>query len=225
MSRIKVLKESFKTGLVMLLPLLISVIVVNFLADQLFLLVTPLVRSTNMAAFTGNIEIIAQAFTILFVVTAITFTGYISSYRASERISRKLEKLVKEIPVFGSVYATVDRISESFTGDSKFKKIVLVEMPYEEVYSIGLVTSEAPEPIKEELGEDYRSVYLPYSPNPTMGRLRMVKEQNLYEVDMKVSQGMKLLLTTGITYEEEEMEDEFGEKLPEELRDLGGKLK
>jgi uncharacterized membrane protein len=58
-----------------------------------------------------------------------------------------------------------------------------------------------------------------------MGRLRMVKEQNLYEVDMKVSQGMKLLLTTGITYEEEEMEDEFGEKLPEELRDLGGKLK
>jgi hypothetical protein len=42
---------------------------------------------------------------------------------------------------------------------------------------------------------------------------------------MKVSQGMKLLLTTGITYELEEMEEEFGEKLPEELRDLGDKLK
>jgi len=198
---------------------------VKFLADQLFLLVNPLVRSTNLAAYTGNIEIIAQAATIILVVAAITFAGYISSYRASERLSKKLEKLVKEIPVFGSVYATVDRISESFTGDSKFKKIVLVEIPYEEVYSLGLVTSEAPEPVKEEIGEDYQSVYLPYSPNPTMGRLRMVKEEKLHEVDMKVSQGMKLLLTTGITYQQEEMEEEFGDKLPEELRDISDKLK
>jgi len=225
MGRIQVLRESFRTGLVMLLPLLISIIVVKFLADQLFLLVNPLVRSTNLAAYTGNIEIIAQAATIILVVAAITFAGYISSYRASERLSKKLEKLVKEIPVFGSVYATVDRISESFTGDSKFKKIVLVEIPYEEVYSLGLVTSEAPEPVKEEIGEDYQSVYLPYSPNPTMGRLRMVKEEKLHEVDMKVSQGMKLLLTTGITYQQEEMEEEFGDKLPEELRDISDKLK
>ena len=225
MGRIQVLRESFRTGLVMLLPLLISIIVVKFLADQLFLLVNPLVRSTNLAAYTGNIEIIAQAATIILVVAAITFAGYISSYRASERLSKKLEKLVKEIPVFGSVYATVDRISESFTGDSKFKKIVLVEIPYEEVYSLGLVTSEAPEPVKEEIGEDYQLVYLPYSPNPTMGRLRMVKEEKLHEVDMKVSQGMKLLLTTGITYQQEEMEEEFGDKLPEELRDISDKLK
>lgn len=225
MGRIQVLRESFRTGLVIFLPLLISIIVVKFLADQLFLLVNPLVRSTNLAAYTGNIEIIAQAATIILVVAAITFAGYISSYRASERLSKKLEKLVKEIPVFGSVYATVDRISESFTGDSKFKKIVLVEIPYEEVYSLGLVTSEAPEPVKEEIGEDYQSVYLPYSPNPTMGRLRMVKEEKLHEVDMKVSQGMKLLLTTGITYQQEEMEEEFGDKLPEELRDISDKLK
>ena len=225
MGRIQVLRESFRTGLVMLLPLLISIIVVKFLADQLFLLVNPLVRSTNLAAYTGNIEIIAQAATITLVVAAITFAGYISSYRASERLSKKLEKLVKEIPVFGSVYATVDRISESFTGDSKFKKIVLVEIPYEEVYSLGLVTSEAPEPVKEEIGKDYQSVYLPYSPNPTMGRLRMVKEEKLHEVDMKVSQGMKLLLTTGITYQQEEIEEEFGDKLPEELRDISDRLK
>ena len=225
MGRIQVLRESFRTGLVMLLPLLISIIVVKFLADQLFLLVNPLVRSTNLAAYTGNIEIIAQAATIILVVAAITFAGYIPSYRASERLSKKLEKLVKEIPVFGSVYATVDRISESFTGDSKFKKIVLVEIPYEEVYSLGLVTSEAPEPVKEEIGKDYQSVYLPYSPNPTMGRLRMVKEEKLHEVDMKVSQGMKLLLTTGITYQQEEMEEEFGDKLPEELRDISDRLK
>ena len=79
MGRIQVMKESFKTGLVMLLPLLISVIVVKFLADQLFLLVNPLVRSTNLATYTGNIEIIAQALTILFVVEAITLEGYISS--------------------------------------------------------------------------------------------------------------------------------------------------
>lgn len=225
MGAYQVLKRSFKTGLVMLLPFLISVIIVKFLADQLFLLVNPLVRQTNLATYTGNIEIVAQFIAILLVVATITVAGYISSYRASERLSRKLESLIKEIPIFGSVYATVDQISESFSDDSKFKKIVLVEMPFEEVYSIGLVTSEAPEPIKKEVGEAYRSVYLPYSPNPTMGRLRIVKEENLHEVDMKVSEGMKLLLTTGITYEAEEIEEKFGDKLPEDIQDSADRIR
>lgn len=225
MGAYQVLKRSFKTGLVMLLPFLVSVIVVKFLADQLFLLVNPLVRQTNLASYTGNIEIVAQFIAILLVVATITVAGYISSYRASERLSRKLESVIEEIPVFGSVYSAVNQISESFSGDSKFEKMVLVEMPFEEVYSIGLVTSEAPDPVKKEVGDSYQSVYLPYSPNPTMGRLRMVKEDNLHEVDMTVSEGMKLLLTTGITYESEEIEKEFGEKLPEELQDLGDRIK
>jgi len=222
MNGFKVLKQSFKTGLVMLLPLLISVVVVKFLADQLFKLVNPLVQSTNLTAYTGNIEIIAQGLAIILVVVAITFTGYLSSYRASERLSRTLEKMVKEIPIFGSVYATVDRISRSFSGDSDFKKIVLVELPNEETYSIGMITSEAPGPVKEEIGEDYRSVFLPFSPNPTMGRLRMVKEENLQEVDMDVSQGMKLLLTTGIAYKEDEIKD-IEQEVPE-LKKLTDKL-
>jgi uncharacterized membrane protein len=225
MGTYQVLKGSFKTGLVMLLPFLVSVIVVKFLADQLFLLVNPLVRQTNLAAYTGNIEIVAQFIAVLLVVATITVAGYISSYRASERLSRKLESVIEEIPVFGSVYSAVNQISESFSSDSKFEKMVLVEMPFEEVYSIGLVTSEAPDPVKKGVGDSYQSVYLPYSPNPTMGRLRMVKEDNLHEVDMTVSEGMKLLLTTGITYESEEIEKEFGEKLTEELQDLGDRIK
>jgi uncharacterized membrane protein len=222
MGKVQVLKQSFKTGLVMLLPLLISVVVVKFLADQVFKVVNPLVKSTNLTAYTGNIEIIAQGLAIFTVLAAITLTGYLSSYRASERLSKRLEKLVKEIPVFGSVYATVDRISESFSGESNFKKIVIVETPKKDIYSIGLVTSEAPKPIKEEIGEEYKTVYMPYSPNPTMGRLRMIKDENLHEIDMEISQGMKLLLTTGITYKEEEIEELDEKKL--ELKQLKDKL-
>ena len=213
MGGIKVLKRSFKTGLVMILPLLISIIVVKFLADQLFKMVNPLVQSTNLTAYTGNIDIIAQGLAIFIVVLLITASGYLSSYRASERLSRGLEKLVKEIPVFGSVYATIDRISHSFGGESNFKKIVLVEIPNKDTYSIGLVTSEAPKPIKDEIGKDYRSVFMPSSPNPTVGKLHMVKEKNLHEVDMEISQGMKLLLTTGMAYEDEEI-DELEEDFP-----------
>lgn len=222
MTSLKTFKQSFKTGLVMLLPLLISFVVVKFLADQLFKFINPLVKGTNLTAYTGNIEIIAQGLTVFIVIAAITFTGYISSYKASERLSKRLESLVKEIPVFGSVYATVDRISQSFSGESKFKKIVLVEIPNEDNYSIGLVTSEAPKPIKNEIGEDYRTVYMPFSPNPTMGQLKMVKEANLHEVDMEVSQGMKLLLTSGIAYKEDDME-EIEHELPE-IKKLREKL-
>jgi uncharacterized membrane protein len=207
-------RESFISGLILALPVLITLLIIDIVSGWAFSIVNPIVRSTNLAQYTGNIEIIAQLIAVLMAVIFLTVIGYLSNYRLSNQIRSTSAQVVKEVPLFGTVYTTVKQISSTFTGDNdQFKKTVLVEFPKDGLYSLGLVTSEAPKDVEEAAadGEEMQSVFLPLSPNPTMGNLIMVEKDKYQELDMSVQQGMKLLLTSGIAYKEE--------NLPQEIRD------
>lgn len=213
MGLIEKVRESFKSGLVMILPFLITILIIKFMADYVFLFINPLVKSTKLAKYTGNIEIVAQIMAIILVMFFITFMGYISNYKASERLSRKIEKYIEEIPLLGSVYSTFDSISNSISGEgNKFEEVVLVEFPWEDRYTIGLVTSEAPERANEAAGkENMKSIFIPLSPNPTMGHLMMAEEEDYETLDMTIQEGIKLVLTTGIAYDEGEIPEDIKE--------------
>jgi uncharacterized membrane protein len=208
------LKGNFISGLLIVLPLLVSLFIIKLVADYALILVDPIIANTGLSGFTGSGQVLAQVIALLIATSLITLIGYLSGYRGTERISDRLENLLKDIPVFGSIYSTIDQISDSFSGDnSKFKELVLVEFPREDLYSLGLITSEAPKAAGEATGEEeLKSVYIPYSPNPTMGNLVMVPESDCQKLDLSVQKGMKLLLTTGIAYEEDE--------IPEEIREV-----
>lgn len=207
-------KESFISGLIIALPVLITLVIIDIFSGWAFSIVNPIVRSTNLVQYTGNIEIIAQLIAVVIAVIFLALIGYLSNYKLSDQIRATVARMVKEVPLFGTVYTTVKQISSTFTGNGEqFEKTVLVEFPKEGVYSLGLITSESPKAVEESAaeGEEMKSVFMPMSPNPTMGQLIMVEKDKYQELDMSVQQGMKLLLTSGIAYKEE--------KLPEEIRE------
>ena len=86
--------------------------------------------------------------------------------------------------------------------ETSYDSLVLVECPRKYVYAIGLVTSESPQAVDEVAGSDARNIFLPSSPNPAGGRLVMVPEEEIHEVDLSVRQGMRMLMTTGIGVDE-----------------------
>lgn len=207
-------KESFISGVIIALPVLITLVIINIVSSWAFAIVNPIVRSTNLVQYTGNIEIVAQLIAVMIAVIFLTVVGYLSNYRLSNQIRSASARIVKEVPLFGTVYSTVKQISSTLTGNNdQFQKTVLVEFPREGLYSLGLITSESPKSVEETAadGEEMQSVFMPMSPNPTMGRLIMVEEDKYQELDMSVQQGMKLLLTSGIAHKEEE--------LPEQIRE------
>jgi len=206
------LKQSFISGIFLALPVLITLFILRTVSGWAFKVVNPIVKGTNLVKYTGNIEIVAQILALIVTVVFLTFVGYVSNYKLSRQIRATAAKMMKEIPLFGSVYTTIRQISSAFQeGGDRFKKTVLVKFPQENLYSIGLITSEAPKSIEEAVadGDDMKSVFVPMSPNPTMGRLIMVKPENFYEIDMGVQRAMKLLLTSGIAYKEDEMPEEI----------------
>lgn len=200
------LRDSFVAGLIIAAPVLITLFVLKVLFNWSLVLINPLVRSTQLATYTGNIELVAQVVAAVFVVAALTLIGLISRTRGGSSLIGDFGRIAGIIPVFRTIYFAVRQVADGLTEkDSRFKKVVLVEFPREGVYSLGFVTGEPPEEIEEKAGEELYSVFLPNSPNPTGGAFRMFAEDEVQELDMSVRKALRLTMTTGITSDKSEI--------------------
>lgn len=207
------LKESLKDGILLIVPIVVVVIVFNLLMNWALKVVNPLVAATSLASYTSNVQILAQIIAGIGVLGFVTLLGFIYTSTWTFRWRKGLGKFINFIPLFGTIYLSVRQVASSLTDtESRFKKLVMVEYPRKNLYNIGLLTGKAPRPIQEEGETERYTVFLPNSPNPTGGWTIVVPEEEIIEVDMSVQKGLKLLITTGMAFEDDE--------LPEELSDL-----
>ena len=81
-----------------------------------------------------------------------------------------------------------------------FRKVVLIEYPRKGIYTIGFLTNENKEDweLSEKTGKDLISLFIPTTPNPTSGFLLFVPRKDCTFLDMKVSEGMKLVISGGV---------------------------
>ncbi|WP_414837271.1 DUF502 domain-containing protein [Candidatus Nanosalina sp. VS9-1] len=209
-------KKSFISGLVMALPFILTLVIVGFVVEWASFLIDPVVQATGLIQFTGNFELLARSIAAFIVVILLAGLGFISNKTPRSRFRVFIRRVISDIPLLGSIYVTITHISESMRGtESRFKKIVLLEYPKDGIYTLGLVTADAPSQIEDEVAEDAVSVFIPFSPNPTMGSLIMISEEDFVELDMSVRKGLKLLLTTGISFEEKEIPESVRGRIKE----------
>lgn len=194
------LRDSFIAGFVLLLPLFVTLYILRIIYNFLLQFINPIVRETNLAAYTANVELVAQALTAVFIVATITFIGFLAQRRIGRKLFGSAGRVVTIIPFFRTIYTSVRQMADSLgSRDSSFEQLVLVEYPRKEVYMIGLVTGESPRPMKDVVGDEARNVFVPSSPNPTTGRLLLLPDDQIHDVDLTTRQGMRMLMTTGMT--------------------------
>jgi uncharacterized membrane protein len=75
--------------------------------------------------------------------------------------------------------------------------VVLIEYPKADVYTIGFVTNDQPEPARSRLGLKVVCVFVPTTPNPTAGFLLFVPEEKVTKLDMSVADGIKYVISLG----------------------------
>ncbi len=118
--------------------------------------------------------------------------GFVVTTVLGRWIWRRTDALLERLPALGRMYQTLKQILGYGKGEEGiFKRVVLVESPYGEAREIGLVTEESPD------GKVW--VFLPGSPNPTTGRVILLKAENVTTVDVSVNDALKTLLTVGAT--------------------------
>ena len=205
------MKKYFITGLMILLPLALTIIIIVFIFN---LLTTPflgLIRTVfnHYSLFEHGFlflnadqlqNLIAQ-FLILVCLFAITIAlGFIVRWFFFRSLIRLAEFIVKKIPFVSTIYKTCnDVIKTIFTSKNKsFKQVVLVRFPNPETLSIGLITCEEIPSLKNTSHANVAAVFVPTTPNPTSGFLIMYKQEDLIYLDMKVEEAFKYIISCGL---------------------------
>jgi uncharacterized membrane protein len=197
------LRSSFVAGIILVTPLAVTVFVLDFAFDRLTIVLNPIVRATGLAAYTGNIQAVAHLVAAVLLALALTLLGYVASAELGRRFFGGFERGLRLVPLVRTIYFGVRQVSESLTRQTEgFDRVVLVEYPREGLYSLGFVTNGAPAAAEGATETDLFTVFVPNSPNPTAGALVMVREDEVYELDMSVRQGLRLVVTTGLAVDD-----------------------
>ena len=211
------LKKSLIAGIALIAPLVVTLVAVRLIFGWLRGILNPIIEGTGLVSLAGNIEILAEIGALLVLLVGITLLGYLAQRSGGARLFELFDRVIGIIPMVSVIYSSVRQVSDALVKrESRYESVVLVEYPREGLYVLGFVTSESPDAVTNALGTEAYNVYLPNSPNPTQGRFTLVPTDRVIDIDMSVSRSVRLLVTTGIAEDQEELE-QFRHEMEAEL--------
>lgn len=200
----KAVRDGLVTGVVLMTPLVITYIVLTFVLGKITRLVAPFVEATALTRYTGGIEPLATAIAAALLFAILTLFGAAVLRGVGDQAFALFERLMSRVPVVKAIYVSVRQVTDTMMrGGDRYDEVVLVTWPTEPSKVIGFVTGKAPEEIQTRFDEPAYFVFVPLSPNPTGGHLTVQPESNFEPVDMSVEKGVKTVLTTGMSTDQE----------------------
>lgn len=207
------MKRYFLTGLMVLLPAVVTIGLLILVANILTRPFMGLIEYTlKEAGVIGTKEVAApylrlviEAASLFFVIAATIFVGILGHIYVLKFFGKWGEFIIQRIPVVNKIYSAARDVVQTLLigahGEQKFSKVALVPYPSKQTLSIGLVPSEfLPEGSDEEhMGQI--PVFVPGSPNPTMGFMIMYNRDEVEMIDMSVEEALHMIISLGVVWE------------------------
>jgi uncharacterized membrane protein len=183
-------------GLLVWLPLGVTLLVVRLLVnwlDGVVLWLPEPYRPEQLLGFH------LPGLGVLLSVLVVVMTGMLVANFFGRRLVRVWELLLSRIPLVRSVYSASKQLAETMFADSSqsFRKVVLVEFPRREVWTLAFLTGHEQGEVGRQLNRPLVNLYVPTTPNPTGGYFIMVPREDVIELDMSVDDGLKAILSMG----------------------------
>ena len=191
------MRKYFVTGLLILVPLAITLWVLNLIVgtmDQSLLLLPERWRPEKLFGF--HIPGLGTILTLLIIF----LTGLATRNFVGNQVVRVWEGILTRIPVVNTIYSSVKQVSDTLFSSSgnAFRKAVLVQYPHQGSWTIAFVTGVPGGDVRNHLHGDYISIYVPTTPNPTSGFFLMVRRADAIELDMNVDEALKYIVSMGV---------------------------
>lgn len=190
-------------GLLVWLPLGVTIVLLRFaveLMDKSLGLIPLATREKLVIPFLGinvtEIPGIGLALTVLILL----ITGLLTANLAGRKTVEYGEALLERIPLVRTVYSAVKNFAEIVLGPSSqsFKKVLLIEYPRKQLWSLAFQTSTDLGEIQHRSGQDVVCAFVPTTPNPTSGFIMMVPRVDVIELDMEVDEALKMIISLGV---------------------------
>lgn len=202
------MRKFFTTGLGILLPIIITILLIGFLVNILtkpflsltegFLVQHNLVLQPTLLIITSKILILVILAIILLII------GLIGNAFLINYIFRLNDYLFHRVPVINKIYKACQDVVHSLfsSSSSSFSQVVLVPFPCSDTLSVGLITKDSFIINTGSGGDEVVPVYIPGTPNPTVGFMLMFRKNQLIYSTMKAEEAMKFVVSCGIAMPE-----------------------
>jgi uncharacterized membrane protein len=182
----KRVSKYFFSGLVIIVPITITIIVVMTIFNW------------TEGLLGHRLPVHIPGLGLLMVLIVIPLVGWMSSIWILQRMLAHMEKLVNSIPFVKFIYNSVKQVSTAvFDSQSLFRQAVLVPYPHPGCKALGFVVPELSAPIANALGEEHVCVFIPMSLNITAGLNIIVPKRDIIPLDVTSESALQYILTAG----------------------------
>ena len=191
------LRKWLFTGLLVIVPGVITAWVLNWIVgtlDQTLLILPESWQPDKLLGFH------IPGFGVLLTLAILLLVGAFASNFAGRKFVSWGDALVSRIPVVRSIYSSVKQVSDTLFSESgnAFRTAVLVQWPREGVWTVAFITGTPSGEVAAYLRDEYVSVYVPTTPNPTGGYFVILRKSDCIELDMSVDAALKYIVSMGV---------------------------
>ena len=187
-----VLRNYFITGVVVLIPIGITLYLTKFFVGISSKIIPEDINPNNYLPYA------VPGLEILISVIIITIVGGLSLSFLGKKVLKLIDDLFKRIPFLRTIYSAILQMTETFSNSKNDKKsVVLIEYPRKGVWAVGFATKENKGEMAQKTNQKLISVFVPTTPNPTSGFLLMFPINEVIYLDMSFEEASKFIVSAG----------------------------
>ena len=192
------LRKWLLAGLLVIVPVAITLAVLNWIIgtlDQTLLILPEAWRPEQVFGMR------IPGLGVLLTLAILLLVGAAASNFLGKKLVTLGDRVVARIPVVRGIYSSVKQVSDTLFSESgnAFRTAVLVQWPRADVWTIAFVTGTPGGDVTTYLrGDEYVSVYVPTTPNPTGGYFVMLRKSDCIELKMSVDEALKYVVSMGV---------------------------
>ena len=186
------LRNYFITGIVVLVPIGITLYLTTFFISISSKLIPPGINPNNYLPFA------IPGLEILLSVIFITLIGGLSLSFIGKKFLQLFNDLLKKIPILRTIYSAIGQMTETFAPKKGSKKsVVLIQYPRKGSWAVGFATKENKGEISKKTNTELVNVFVPTTPNPTSGFLLMFPKSEIVYLNMTFEEASKFIVSAG----------------------------
>lgn len=184
------LGQRLLTGVLIAVPLVVTILVLNVAYRFIDGLSAPLWRALGI----GNVMGLGFITTIALLIAL----GFMATNVIGRRVIEGMEKVIQRVPVMAPLYNAVKQALDSvkkMQSSQQFKRVAYIEYPSEGCYLFAFVTGQYLEP---QGGRDMTLLFVPTSPSPLTGFVVAVPTEKVIDSGLSLEQASKLIMSAGL---------------------------
>jgi len=139
---------------------------------------------------------------LLVAIFAVYLAGRLVGGWVGRAAYRWLERAITSLPVIKKIYSWIKQIVDFlFSQQDKamqFRRVVAVEYPRRGIWSLGFQTGDAMSILRQKLGTESITVFIPSSPTPFTGYTITVPRDSTIELPLSVEEAIGFTISAGV---------------------------